>query len=215
MNTLVQAAWGVLLGRLTGAEDVVFGATVSGRPADLPGVESMVGLFINTLPVRVAFDPDEPVSAFLERLQGEQAALLGHHHLGLTEIQRATSPSVAFDTLTVFESYPLDEEALAEQSASIDGMAVTGVGTHDATHYPLSLFVHLRPRSRSNCVTSEHCSTAPRSRRSSSVSSAHSRRWRSNRRCRSATSRCSVPRNSTGSSTRGTTPITTSTGPRC
>ncbi|MCD2124706.1 non-ribosomal peptide synthetase [Rhodococcus rhodochrous] len=144
VNTLVQAAWGVLLGRLTGAEDVVFGATVSGRPADLPGVESMVGLFINTLPVRVAFDPDEPVSVFLERLQGEQAALLGHHHLGLTEIQRATSPSVAFDTLTVFESYPLDEEALAEQSASIDGMAVTGVGTHDATHYPLSLFVHLR-----------------------------------------------------------------------
>ncbi|MFD6897850.1 amino acid adenylation domain-containing protein, partial [Rhodococcus sp. NPDC060086] len=144
VNTLVQAAWGVLIGRLTGRDDVVFGATVSGRPADLSGVESMVGLFINTLPIRVSFDPDEPVAEFLGRLQSEQAALLEHHHLGLTDIQRASGPAVAFDTLTVFESYPLDEEGLAQQASSIDGMSVTGVGTHDATHYPLSLFVHVK-----------------------------------------------------------------------
>nr|WP_255325557.1 non-ribosomal peptide synthase/polyketide synthase [Rhodococcus ruber] len=143
VNTLVQAAWGVLLGRSTGRDDVVFGATVSGRPADLPGVESMVGLFINTLPVRVTFDPQEPIERFLHRLQREQAELLEHHHLGLTEIQRVAGPAVAFDTLTVFESYPLDEKGLAEQAASIDGMSVTGVGTNDATHYPLSLFVHV------------------------------------------------------------------------
>jgi hypothetical protein len=61
LNTLVQAAWGVLLGRLTGRSDVVFGATVAGRPAELDGVESMIGLFINTVPVRVRCAPADSI----------------------------------------------------------------------------------------------------------------------------------------------------------
>ncbi|WP_280481293.1 condensation domain-containing protein, partial [Nocardia cyriacigeorgica] len=140
VNTLVQAAWGILLGRLTGRADVVFGATVSGRPAELPGVESMVGLFINTLPVRVRIDDRQNVGELLEGLQHEQADLLDHHYVGLTDIQRVAGPASQFDTLLVFESYPMDKEAISAAS-SIDGMSVTGVGVNDATHYPLTLLV--------------------------------------------------------------------------
>ncbi|MFR9753050.1 condensation domain-containing protein, partial [Nocardia sp. 004] len=150
VNTMVQAAWGILLGRLTGRGDVVFGATVSGRPAELPGVESMVGLFINTLPVRLRLDDRETVGTLLQRLQSDQAGLLEHHYVGLTDIQRAwqshagggrsTGAVPLFDTLLVFESYPIDKEAISAAS-SIDGMSVTGVGVNDATHYPMTLLV--------------------------------------------------------------------------
>ncbi|MET0317064.1 MAG: amino acid adenylation domain-containing protein, partial [Rhodococcus fascians] len=141
LNTMVQAAWGLLLGRSVGSNDVLFGATVSGRPAGLAGVESMVGLFINTLPVRVRFDGHESVESVLVRLQGEQADLLDHHYLGLNEIQRAANLGALFDTLTVFESYPVDEAGLAEQAKNIDGMSVSGVELEDATHYPLTLLI--------------------------------------------------------------------------
>ncbi|WP_444543832.1 amino acid adenylation domain-containing protein [Nocardia pneumoniae] len=141
VNTLVQAAWGVLLGRLTGRGDVVFGATVSGRPGELTGVESMVGLFINTLPVRVRVDDRLAVGELLERLQRDQADLLDHHYVGLTDIQRAVGAGAQFDTLLIFESYPIDRDAIAAVS-SVDGMSVTGVGLQDDTHYPLTLLVH-------------------------------------------------------------------------
>ncbi|MDI9897101.1 non-ribosomal peptide synthase/polyketide synthase [Rhodococcus sp. IEGM 1381] len=141
VNTLVQAAYGMLLAQMTGRDDVVFGATVSGRPADLPGVESMIGLFINTIPVRVRLDAHDTVAQFLTRLQGEQADLLDHHHVGLVDIQREAGLGNLFDTLTVFESYPVDEAELAQQAASIDGMTVEGVGSNDNTHYPLTLLV--------------------------------------------------------------------------
>ncbi|MEU7763695.1 amino acid adenylation domain-containing protein [Nocardia sp. NPDC049190] len=140
VNTLVQAAWGILLGRLTGRSDVVFGATVSGRPAELSGVESMVGLFINTLPVRVRVDDRPAVGEFLQRLQRDQADLLDHHHVGLTDIQRIAGAGAQFDTLLIFESYPIDRDAIVAVS-SIDGMSVTGVGLQDDTHYPLTLLV--------------------------------------------------------------------------
>ena len=140
INTLVQAAWGILLGRLTGRSDVVFGTTVSGRPAELPNIESMVGLFINTLPVRVRIDDRDTVAEFLTALQGEQADLLDHHYIGLTEIQQSVGAGALFDTLLIFESYPIDGDSISAASA-IDGMAVTGVRVDDNTHYPLTLLV--------------------------------------------------------------------------
>ncbi|WP_407444503.1 amino acid adenylation domain-containing protein, partial [Rhodococcus sp. (in: high G+C Gram-positive bacteria)] len=139
VNTVVQAAWGVLLGRLTGNADVVFGATVSGRPADLPGVETMVGLFINTLPVRVRIHPDEPVTQMLRRVQSEQADLLAHHYVGLPEIEQRIGTPIGFDSLLVFESYPIDREALSDAAGSLDGMTITDVVLDDATHYPIAL----------------------------------------------------------------------------
>ncbi|MDQ0603849.1 amino acid adenylation domain-containing protein [Streptomyces canus] len=143
VSTTLQGLWAVLLGRLTGRTDVVLGATVSGRDADVPGIESMVGLFINTLPVRVRLRPEEPLADLLLRLQSEQSALLDHRHLGLADIQRAVGHPVLFDTLLVFESYPIDDGGIAR---ALDGPRMTGVSVRDATHYPLTLTALPGPR---------------------------------------------------------------------
>ncbi|MGW2566254.1 amino acid adenylation domain-containing protein [Streptomyces sp. NPDC001537] len=142
-NTLVQTAWAILLSRTTGRNDVVFGATVSGRPAELPGVESMVGLFINTVPTRVRLRPDEPLTGLLRRVQDGYVELLDHHHFGLADIQRAVGVPELFDTLVVFENYPADAVG-----SDLDGLRVVGSGGRDATHYPVTLVAFPGPRLR-------------------------------------------------------------------
>ncbi|MDP9968765.1 non-ribosomal peptide synthase protein (TIGR01720 family), partial [Variovorax paradoxus] len=140
LNTLMQGAWGALLGRLTGREDVVFGITVSGRPPELQGIEGMVGLFINTLPLRFQFRSSEPFVQALSRLQDEQSSLIAHQHLGLSDIQRIAGFSSLFDTHFVFENYPFNPNA---RQASYDGLKVAPASANggDTTHYPLSLVV--------------------------------------------------------------------------
>ena len=136
LNTIFQGAWAILLGRLTGRDDVIFGTTVAGRSSEIAGIQTMVGLFINTLPVRVRLRPAEPLSELLTRLQDSQSELIAHQHLGLAEIQSLMGLGELFDTLVVFENYPLDRSALAQPVA---GLELTSVEAHDATHYPLSL----------------------------------------------------------------------------
>ncbi|MBF6132698.1 non-ribosomal peptide synthetase [Nocardia otitidiscaviarum] len=140
VNTAVQAAWALLLAMLTGRTDVVFGGTVSGRPPQLSGVEDMIGLFINTLPVRVRLDPAERVADLLARVQDEQARLLDHQHIGLAALHQAVGLPELFDTLTVFESYPIDRETLS-RAMDIAGMRILDVSGTDATPYPLNLMV--------------------------------------------------------------------------
>ncbi|MGA5817918.1 amino acid adenylation domain-containing protein [Kitasatospora sp. NPDC094028] len=141
VNTVVQAVWAVLVGSLTGQDDVVFGTTVSGRSPEVPGIESMVGLFINTLPVRVRLDPAETIGRLLNRVQAEQTLLMEHQHLGLADIQRlAGTGGELFDTLLLFENYPIDAESL-EKSAGTLG--IVGMENREGTHYPLSLTAHL------------------------------------------------------------------------
>ncbi|MFF3886347.1 non-ribosomal peptide synthase/polyketide synthase [Streptomyces sp. NPDC001914] len=135
LNTLVQGAWSILLSRLTGRSDVVFGATVSGRPPELPGVESMIGLFINTVPVRVRIDERESLGAFLDRLQDEQSRLIAHQHVGLSDIQRGAGLGELFDTLVVFESYP---DAGGPGLGADDGLRAEVRDHQDATHYPFA-----------------------------------------------------------------------------
>ncbi|SDE68441.1 non-ribosomal peptide synthase domain TIGR01720/amino acid adenylation domain-containing protein, partial [Rhodococcus tukisamuensis] len=147
VNTVVQVAWGMLLSRLLSRDDVVFGATVSGRPPQLSGVENMLGLFINTVPVRVRVDPDEVVAELLTRVQAEQASLLDHHHLGLGDIQSRVGLGNLFDTLSVFESYPVDTSGLGEDT-DIAGLRVTDFEARDATHYPVTLLSILEPTLR-------------------------------------------------------------------
>ncbi|MFJ9899223.1 non-ribosomal peptide synthase/polyketide synthase [Streptomyces sp. NPDC091280] len=143
VNTLVQAAWGVLLGRLTGRDDVVFGATVAGRSPELAGAESMIGLFINTVPVRVNVRPEESTADLLTRLQDEQSALIAHQHLGLADIQRAAGLGELFDTLVVFESYPV-----ADADEDGDGPRVSVRDHEDSTHYPFAWAVEPAERLR-------------------------------------------------------------------
>jgi len=87
LNTLVQGSWALLLSRYSGEEDVIFGATVSGRPPDLPGAETMVGLFINTLPVRVQIKPEATTLEWLKELQAKQAKLRQYEHSFLVDVQ--------------------------------------------------------------------------------------------------------------------------------
>ncbi|MEU3597316.1 amino acid adenylation domain-containing protein [Streptomyces sp. NPDC006798] len=145
VNTLVQGAWALLLGQLTGRRDVVFGATVSGRPPAVPDVESMVGMFINTLPVRVEYAPGDTFAELATRLQHRQAGLQEHHYYGLTEIQRAAGPRNLFDTLVVFESYPVDREGIGAAGEAADGIAFTGLRPSNGTHYPLALMAAADP----------------------------------------------------------------------
>ncbi|MEV6766724.1 amino acid adenylation domain-containing protein [Streptomyces sp. NPDC051105] len=134
VNTVAQTAWALVLARLTGAQDLVFGAVVSGRPHDLPGVERMVGLFINTLPVRIRLRSGEGVDELLARVQDERLRLTPYHHVRLSEIQRATGKNELFDTVLAFENFPRARE---------DGRtpAVELVETWDATHYPVAIAV--------------------------------------------------------------------------
>ncbi|MCP2170132.1 condensation domain-containing protein, partial [Goodfellowiella coeruleoviolacea] len=142
LNTLVQGAWGLLLAELTGRTDVVFGATVAGRPADLPGVEEMVGLFINTVPVRVRVDPGESVLTLLTRTQDQQTALIPHQHLGLTEIARLAGFGELFDTMMAFENYPVAPDSLAAPGT---GLRLAYADSRDGTHYPLVLLAGPSP----------------------------------------------------------------------
>src|SRR6202163_2124695 len=136
LNSYIQGAWAMLLGRLTGRDDVVFGITVAGRPPEIAGIESMVGLFINTLPLRVKLPPDKPLADLLSELQDSQSRLMAHQHVGLAEIQGLVGLGELFDTLVVFENYPVDHAALAKAS---NGLHATPIAGHDASHYPLSL----------------------------------------------------------------------------
>ncbi|ATB48375.1 non-ribosomal peptide synthetase [Corallococcus macrosporus DSM 14697] len=138
LNTLVQGAWALVLARATGTEDVVFGVTVSGRPADLVGSESIVGLFINTLPLRARLDSAATVAAFLSGLQSQQSASEPFSHASLADIQRgsdAPHDRPLFESILVFENYPLDASTLLPRS----GLTISAVNTHDRISYPLAL----------------------------------------------------------------------------
>ena len=137
-TAVFQTAWGVLLARLTGRQDVVFGCPVSGRPSDVPGVEAMIGQLGTTIPVRVAFAPSDPASAVLARVQDENARLTEHHHLGLPDIQRAAGVGDLFDTMLVMENFPLSSR---EREPLAPGLDLAGVDITDATHYPLTVIV--------------------------------------------------------------------------
>ncbi|NGN63411.1 amino acid adenylation domain-containing protein [Streptomyces sp. A7024] len=144
LNTLVQGTWAMLLGQLTRQQDVVFGATVSGRPDALPGSDRMVGLFINTVPVRVPCPPEQTVAQLLAQLQTRQSKLFAHHYCGLSDIQEAAGHGTLFDTLVGYESYPVDRVALAEADAAA-GFSVTGMRPYYGSHYPVTLNASAEP----------------------------------------------------------------------
>ncbi|GDY58189.1 hypothetical protein SVIO_088120 [Streptomyces violaceusniger] len=139
LNTLVQSAWAILLGRLTGRDDVVFGTTVAVRPAEVAGIESLVGLCINTVPVRVRVPVGRPVEELLAAVQRQHGDLSAHHHLGLSELRPATGTGQLFDTVVVFENYPVGAGAHAQAARA--GLRLTATDGQDATHYPLAVVV--------------------------------------------------------------------------
>ncbi|EID54023.1 non-ribosomal peptide synthetase [Saccharomonospora xinjiangensis] len=137
LGTVLSTAWALLLCTVTGRDDVVFGAVVSGRPAEVPGADTAVGMFLNTVPQRVRLDPDERVGALLRRVQAERAATLPYSHAGLADIQRAVGTRTLFDTLFVLRAD--DGERRTERLRTRHG--VLGISNVDGTHYAASLIV--------------------------------------------------------------------------
>nr|AXN93625.1 PuwH [Symplocastrum muelleri NIVA-CYA 644] len=138
VSTLVQGAWALLLSRYSGESDVIFGATVSGRPPTLSGVESMVGLFINTLPVRVQVAEDMALLTWLKQLQEQQVEREQYSYSPLVEIQGWSEIERGiplFESLVVFENYPIDA-SLQEPLGSLE---IDNVRSYEKTNYPLTL----------------------------------------------------------------------------
>ncbi|MBP2875059.1 MULTISPECIES: non-ribosomal peptide synthase/polyketide synthase [Pseudomonas] len=140
LNTVVQAAWLLLLQRQTGQDTVAFGATVSGRPAGLQGIEQQVGLFINTLPIIATPSPQLWVGEWLQQLQELNLSLREHEHTPLFDIQRwaDTGGTALFDTLLVVENYPVSA-ALAQGAPA--GLAFSNVQNIEQTHYALTVLL--------------------------------------------------------------------------
>ncbi|BAY50309.1 amino acid adenylation domain-containing protein (plasmid) [Scytonema sp. HK-05] len=138
LNTLVQAAWAILLWRYSGETDVVFGVTVSGRTAAITDVESIVGLFINTLPMRVTLLGEDTVLAILKQIHKQQVEMSTYEYTPLVEIQRMSDVPQGlplFESIVVFENYPVDA-ALEQHSRKLH---ISDVRTIEKTNYPLTL----------------------------------------------------------------------------
>ena len=140
VNTMLQGAWALLLSHYSGAPDVVFGGVVSGRPSELSGAENMVGLFINTLPVRVQIVPDQQVMSWLQQLQERQSIARQYDYSSLADVQRWSEVKrgeVLFESVYAFENYPIDA-ALREHKGSLE---VSENRLFERIHYPLNLIV--------------------------------------------------------------------------
>ncbi|NJL23448.1 MAG: AMP-binding protein, partial [Leptolyngbyaceae cyanobacterium SM1_3_5] len=146
LNTLMQGAFGLLLSRFTGETDVVFGATSAGRTLRdqrsrslLPEAESMVGLFINTLPVRMQIAPQSPLISWLQQLQTAQSEAMQYEFTPLWEIQDGLNRSGTplFDSILVFENYPI-APALLQSDRDLQ---ITAVQVTEWTSFPLTVLV--------------------------------------------------------------------------
>jgi len=143
LNTIVQGAWALLLSRYSAERDVVFGTVVSGRPAGLDGVEIMVGLFINTLPVRVEVRYEASVAEWLSELQQEQVELRQYEYSPLVDIHRWSDVprgEPLFDSILVFQNLPVDT-TLRDWNGSVE---IKDVHSEDPVHYPLAIVAALR-----------------------------------------------------------------------
>lgn len=140
LNTVIQATWALLLSHYSGEKDVLFGATVSGRPAGLKGVESMVGLFINTLPIRVRVSEHQPLSEWIKELQEQQSGLREYEYTPLALIQKWSElpPGASlFQSIIIFENYPV----INREKASRRKIEIRNVRSMGWTNYPLTLLV--------------------------------------------------------------------------
>ncbi|WP_413467053.1 amino acid adenylation domain-containing protein [Mycolicibacterium sp. 120270] len=135
VSTILHAAWAQLLSVLTGQRDVSFGTAVSGRPPEVAGAESMVGLMINTVPVRANMAAATTVADLLEQLQNAHNHTLEHQHLALPEIHRVTGHDQLFDTVFAYENFPIDSTALSGGN----GLAIANITRREHTHYPMTV----------------------------------------------------------------------------
>ncbi|MCK9371531.1 condensation domain-containing protein, partial [Candidatus Dojkabacteria bacterium] len=141
INTVIQGMWSILLSKYTRQEDIVFGVTVSGRSIDLPGVEDMVGIFINTLPIRVQFKSGESIKDLLERLQIQMSEAQMYGYIPLSTIQSLQKERDLFDSIYVFENYPMPKETVSEKNNNNNRLSIRSIQGIEKTEYKLSVVV--------------------------------------------------------------------------
>jgi len=147
LNTVVQGAWAMLLGHVSGEEDVVFGAALSGRPPEVPGIESMVGPCVNNVPIRIRMRPGEPLLDWLSAVQRTQFDAGEHQYVPLHRIQDWSDVPLRyrlFDSLLVFQNYVADDATRKLGPL----LALQPLSSPDATNYPLTLVVNPGPELR-------------------------------------------------------------------
>ena len=145
LNTLVQGVWALLLSRLSGQQDLVFGIVVSGRPADLEGSGEIVGMFVNTLPVRVRVEPSMPFPAWLRSLQAEQAEARQYEHSPLPEVRRWSEIPAGqplLESTFAFNNYPTTD-ALSREGSSF---RLEEVRWQEQAGYPLDFTMGMGAR---------------------------------------------------------------------
>jgi amino acid adenylation domain-containing protein len=142
VSSVFQTAWGILLQKYQNTDDVVFGSVVSGRPASLPGVESMVGLFINTQPLRVACSSGESFGSVAARVQQGSFQSVGYEYYPLFEIQsKSALKNRLLNHIVAFENYPLSEQ-LRQFGESSQGLRITDVKVFEQTNYDFNVIVY-------------------------------------------------------------------------
>jgi len=146
INTLVQSVWGLMLAQANGVADVVFGAAVSGRPTEVPDVENVVGLFINTVPVRVRMTDGTLFGELARRVQAESLAAEPHHFVSLASIQTACGVETALlDHVLIFQNYPLGDELESLQKQYGAGFTLSDLEAVEQTGYDLSVEIYPLP----------------------------------------------------------------------
>ena len=145
LGSVMHGCWAILVGQLTASRDVVFGSVQSGRPADLPGVADMVGMFVNTVPVPVRLDPYRSFAAVAADVQDQQLSLTEHQHLGLGDIQQLTGIRRLLDTSVTIQNYPMD---VTELSAIVPELTVEDIRAELSGEYSMALLVHPGERIR-------------------------------------------------------------------
>jgi amino acid adenylation domain-containing protein/non-ribosomal peptide synthase protein (TIGR01720 family) len=140
LNTLVQAAWAIVISRLSGKEDVLFGVIVSGRTEELAEIEAMVGVFINTLPLRVQFDPNETLLAGLQKLQAHFSEMRQYEYTPLVEIQGSSDVPGGvplFESFLNFLNYPTAK--VNADSAALPEVRILGADNFERANYPITV----------------------------------------------------------------------------
>ncbi|WP_156497366.1 non-ribosomal peptide synthetase, partial [Paenibacillus jamilae] len=142
INTLIQTVWGVLLQKYNNSSDVVFGSVVSGRPGDIPGVEHMIGLFINTIPVRVQSEQGETFAMLMKRTQRQALASNAHDAFPLYEIQALTEQKQdLINHIMIFENYPVEQQVEQLGSEGQDKFTISNVVATEETNYDLNVVI--------------------------------------------------------------------------
>ncbi|HLP62842.1 MAG TPA: condensation domain-containing protein, partial [Candidatus Deferrimicrobium sp.] len=144
LNTVTQAIWAILLGKYNGKEDVLFGAVVSGRPHGVEGVESMVGLFINTIPVRIRYEANMKFNRLVQKVQEQAIASEPYHYHPLAEIQGRTSlKQNLIGHIMIFENYPLAEQiegyGKEKNKSSRITIKIANVSVFEQTNYDFNI----------------------------------------------------------------------------